>query len=198
MGRPLHKAVTDAPQKRYKQTAAFDQFLIYTHLASREYNKPGRKKDDSTQNTLLNINPEGNLLKEVKDIMDEIHIMTKIQEQQQIVMESFVKNVRLAVVPRIRRIGASGSHVSSSWDVLLSATTSNSLGEDMPPVGDDGKIREYRDRQKARRTLARADHLLKEVQERAFELNILAENTMHTSNAVGPSISACRGLAHTD
>ncbi len=50
---------------------------MYTHLASNEY-KHHRQANISTQNTLLNINPEGNLLKEVKDIMDEIYIMTRI------------------------------------------------------------------------------------------------------------------------
>jgi hypothetical protein len=39
----------------YKQTAAFDQFLIYTHLASREYKRQRYASfDNSNQNNLLN------------------------------------------------------------------------------------------------------------------------------------------------
>jgi hypothetical protein len=84
----------------YKQTAAFNQFLIYTHLASRDYKRQQpTSSDNSNQNHLLNINPEGELLKEVKDIMDELHIMMRIQEQQQAVMEGFVKHVRRALTP---------------------------------------------------------------------------------------------------
>lgn len=79
----------------YKQTAAFDQFLIYTHLASRDYKRQRYvSSDNSTQNHLLNINPEGELLKEAKDIMDELHIMMRIKEQQQTVMEHLLKHIR--------------------------------------------------------------------------------------------------------
>ncbi|KAK4223068.1 magnesium transport protein cora [Podospora fimiseda] len=79
----------------YKQTAAFDQFLIYTHLASRDYKRQRYgSSDNSTQNHLLNINPEGELLKEAKDIMDELHIMMRIKEQQQTVMENMIKHIR--------------------------------------------------------------------------------------------------------
>ncbi|KAK3988722.1 magnesium transport protein cora [Cladorrhinum sp. PSN332] len=79
----------------YKQTAAFDQFLIYTHLASRDYKRQRYlSSDNSTQNHLLNINPEGELLKEAKDIMDELHIMMRIKEQQQTVMENLIKQIR--------------------------------------------------------------------------------------------------------
>jgi hypothetical protein len=53
------------------------------------------------QNTLLNINPEGNLLKETKDILDELHIMTRIKAQQQMVAESFVKHIRHILLPKV-------------------------------------------------------------------------------------------------
>ncbi|KAK4182905.1 magnesium transport protein cora [Podospora australis] len=79
----------------YKQTAAFDQFLIYTHLASRDYKQQKySSSDNSNQNHLLNINPEGELLKEAKDIIDELHIMMRIKEQQQHVMGLFAKHIR--------------------------------------------------------------------------------------------------------
>src|SRR3569833_4603800 len=113
-----------------------------------EYRRNGQVSN-ATQDTLLNINPEGNLLKEVKDILDEIQILTKIQEQQQIVLESFVKNIRLALMPRVRRGGmGTGSHVSTSWDALLAATAGGSLGDEVPPADDDSRLHEYRERLK--------------------------------------------------
>ena len=109
----------------------------------------------------------------------------EIQEQQQVVLESFVKNIRLALLPRVRRGGmGTGSHVSTSWDALLAATAGSSLGDEVPPAVDDPKLQEYRERLKAKRTLARADHLLQAVQDRKLELRVLWDNAKTTSGAV--------------
>jgi hypothetical protein len=165
----------------YKQTAAFDQFLIYTDLASREY-KRQRNADTATQNHLLNINSEGSLLKEVKDIMDEIHIITRIKEQQQIVMESFVKHLRRAIAPGLRAAMPDEATVrpgSSSWDAVMRGMTPSPWLDD-----DHGNAKQRDRRERARLTLARADHLLRDIQDRIFELNTLLENARNTSAAV--------------
>ena len=46
------------------------------------------------QNSLLDINPEGDLLREIKDIMDELFIMTLIKIQEETVARTFVKHVQ--------------------------------------------------------------------------------------------------------
>ncbi|KAI1390408.1 uncharacterized protein F4822DRAFT_401845 [Hypoxylon trugodes] len=74
----------------YKQTAAFDRFLIYSHIVSREFKK-GRCHDEATQHILLNIKSECELLKEVMDIIDELKIMIRIMEEQLMVIETFIK-----------------------------------------------------------------------------------------------------------
>ena len=175
----------------YKQTAAFDQFLVYTHLATTEYTQH-RQANMSTQKTLLNINPEGNLLKEIKDVMDEIHILLRVQEQQQIALESFVKNVRLALLPRVRRSGAAPPALASSsaWDALLGGVPAATAAGAAP--GEDGglagaevaRLRDDAARQQTRRTLTKADHLLQDLQERKRELHTLLENARTTSSAV--------------
>ena len=142
-------------KQTYKQTAAFDQFLIYTDLASREY-KRQHNADTATQNHLLNINTEGSLLKEAKDIMDEIHIITRIKEQQQTVMESFAKQVQRAMQPDLR------------LDSSRNATDE-----------------ERRRCEAARLTVARADNLLRDIRDRIDELNTLLENAAKTSGSVG-------------
>jgi hypothetical protein len=55
-----------------------------------------------TQNTLLNIIPKGNLLKEIKDILDKIHIMTRIKLQEQVIAKSFVKHIKQSLLPQLR------------------------------------------------------------------------------------------------
>lgn len=152
----------------YKQTAAFDQFLIYTHLASRDYRR-GRWADataatgasaigagdsSATQNTLLNINPEGNLLKEVKDIVDEIQIMMRVKEQQQTVMESLVKHIRRAVERQKTKPGN-------------------------PPARAEPAVR---------RTIRRADQLLVDLNGRITELRTLLQMAQNTSTAVSPAL----------
>ncbi|KAK3312089.1 hypothetical protein B0H66DRAFT_394121 [Apodospora peruviana] len=160
----------------YKQTAAFDQFLIYTHLASRDYKRERYiNSDNSTQNTLLNINPEGNLLKEVKDIMDEIHIMMRIKEQQHTVMEGLVKHIRRALVPLVRPKRHSPS--AMSWDV----------GEDELYPGEitrQQKAENERQKANMKRTLDRTDHLLLDLEDRMSELRTLLENAQNTSAAL--------------
>jgi hypothetical protein len=43
---------------------------------------------------LLDINPEGELLREIKDIMDEIFIMMLIKKQEETVARTFAKHVK--------------------------------------------------------------------------------------------------------
>ncbi|RYP90967.1 hypothetical protein DL770_002883 [Monosporascus sp. CRB-9-2] len=149
----------------YKQTAAFDQFLIYSHLASRGQGRPstfGRRRWDAAvaHNTLLTINPEGDLLKEAKDIIDEIHIILKIQSQQQIVMKAFVKHVEQILLRRGRE------------------SAKNRAPNDVAEKPEDPE------EDSARRTLRRAHDLLNDVEDRTKELVDLLDNAKTTSNAL--------------
>jgi hypothetical protein len=123
---------------------------------------------------LLNINPEGKLLKEIKDIIDEIHIITRINQQQQTVAETFVKHIKQCLLPKLRS--------KSPWDPVAA------LYEDGYDTGSQSPQMEQRE--VANWTLARANHLLKDIQDRIFELNTLQENAKNTSAAV--STSLCR------
>ncbi|KAH9206745.1 hypothetical protein DL95DRAFT_486120 [Leptodontidium sp. 2 PMI_412] len=159
----------------YKQTAAFDQFLTYTQLAAKEYNSREKAKTSATQNTLLNINPEGNLLKEVKDILDELHILTRLKIQQQIVAESFVKHIRHSLLPKITI-----SHLSQpSTDFQLG------IPEDNIILGS-GRSRDRRrvEQDNAKWTLSRAENLLDGIKGRIRELTTLEEAAKGTSAAL--------------
>lgn len=51
--------------------------------------KDPKKYEDLLIEQLLDINPEGELLKEIKDILDELHMMTKVYSEQQTVVKDF-------------------------------------------------------------------------------------------------------------
>jgi hypothetical protein len=118
------------------------------------------------QNALLNINPEGNLLKEVKDILDELHIMIRIQLQQQAVATSFVDRIKRLLQPKI--IGP------DPWAEMLNGSAVS--------VEDQSKRRE--EFQNVKRTVARADGLVNDIQDRIAELKTLEESANDTSTAV--------------
>jgi hypothetical protein len=124
------------------------------------------------QNTLLNVNPEGNLLKEIKDILDEIHILTRVKLQQQIVANSFVKHTKQFLLPQLK--------TGSAWHPIIS------LYED---EYDDGSQSGQRERREAARlTIARADHLLDDIQDRIGELKTIDENARKTAISVSPCL----------
>jgi hypothetical protein len=129
------------------------------------------------QNTLLNINTEGSLLKEVKDILDELHIMTRIKIEQQSVAESFVKHIKAAMLPKIMDISQFRYGVADFKDPRLSRYDQN-----------DGTEITREEFEAAKWTLARADDLLEGIGERIGELDKLRDNAKSTSMAVSLSI----------
>jgi hypothetical protein len=62
-----------------------------TDAARRKLDK--MKNEDALLEQLLDINPEGELLREIKDIQDELHMMTKVYSQQQAVVKEFVTHL---------------------------------------------------------------------------------------------------------
>jgi hypothetical protein len=120
------------------------------------------------QNTLLNIKPEGNLLKEIKDIIDELHILTRVKLQQQVVAESFVKHVKQSLLPQLR--------TKRTWDPIIALYEDGHGANSEPPQNEQ--------RQAARLTMARADHLLNDIHDRIGELKTLEENARKAATAV--------------
>jgi hypothetical protein len=118
---------------------------------------------------LLNINPEGKLLREIKDIIDEIHIITRINLQQQTVAETFVKHIKQSLLPKLRSKYARDP---------VAALYENGNDSGSQPL-------QMEQREATNLTLARANHLLRDIQGRIFELNTLQENANNTSVAVG-------------
>jgi hypothetical protein len=113
--------------------------------------------------------------------MDELHILTRVKEQQQAVMKGFVKHIRQAIVPRLKK---RRSHMQSPWDVVLSASRDSGHSE----IDGDAELEEKRKEEdeirQAKWTLTRADQLLDDIEQRLAELDTLKQNAQHTSSAV--------------
>jgi len=106
----LHSPFTDA-QQTDRSTKAYNEFWELIMPDSHRYREmlnkgpkeiwpyltdAARRKLDKTKNEdalleqLLDINPEGELLREIKDIQDELHMMTKVYSQQQAVVKELL------------------------------------------------------------------------------------------------------------
>lgn len=81
----------------YKQSIAFDFLWECTGVVSKKYKSHDVADLVSAkkwQDSLLDINPEGSLLREIRDVMDELFIMDYIKKQELSVTQAFVKQVR--------------------------------------------------------------------------------------------------------
>jgi hypothetical protein len=126
------------------------------------------------QKKLLNISLEGNLLKEIKDILDELHIMTRIKFQQQMVAESFIKHIKEIIEPKL-----------AQWERQQIGSPPPSE-PNTPNIGGLGSPESQLMEQinNARWTLTRASDLLKGAQDRIRELTALEDAARNTSAAV--------------
>ena len=102
--------------------------------------------------------------------------MTRINRQQQTVAETFVKHIKQSLLPKLRS--------KCAWDPVA-AVYENGNDTELQPL-------QMEQREAASWTLARANHLLRDIQDRIFELNTLEENAKNTSAAVST------GLCRTD
>ena len=124
-------------------------------------------------------------MKEAKDIMDEIQIMTRVKEQQLSVMETLVKHVRRAMAPRIRSRRVTLSRPEASWDLALGSLMDRSPYDSAAGhETETQRMAEETGREQAKWTLNRADQLLEDVKERISELQTLVRNAQYTSAAV--------------
>ena len=69
------------------KTVAFETF--WRHLGDLNAAERGSRDFEETARKHLNINPEGKLLKEVHDIIEELRMMARIYTQQQNVVQRF-------------------------------------------------------------------------------------------------------------
>lgn len=93
--------------------------------------------------------------------------MTRIKLQEQVIAESFVKHIKQTLLPQLR--------LKSDWHPIIS------LYEEYDDESDSLRKEQY---EAAKLTVARADHLLNDIQDRIDELRTLEENARKTAAAV--------------
>jgi len=72
-----------------------DHNAIWQYARDEAQQKLQQKKyEDLLLERLLDINPEGELLREIKDIQDELHMMTKVYSEQQTVVQDFSAHIQ--------------------------------------------------------------------------------------------------------
>ena len=78
---------------------AFDHLWIWTSkLANLRYPNPF-SDINALVFILLNVNPEGKLLREIKDVLDELDIMLWVSKRQQDVIQKFTKQAERILDP---------------------------------------------------------------------------------------------------
>ena len=109
--------------------------------------------------------------------------MLRIQEQQQIVLEGFVDQIKQTLARHHWPLGPLKSDRSTIQDRPI--TAAGLYDEHDVPVNAEGD-RQRRDqpRRRARGTLAKAEFMLTDLEERKLELNALLANARNTSTAV--------------
>ena len=75
-----------------KQSIAYEHFWHYTQEASEIYKAKDMIEASDKAKVLLDINPEGKLVREIKDILDELNIMIQIKKYQERVLAEFIKH----------------------------------------------------------------------------------------------------------
>jgi hypothetical protein len=132
------------------------------------------------QNTLLDINPEGKLLREIEDILDELHIMKYIKQEQLGVVKTFEKNIKHILLPK----------VTAAEDLKTAKPSEDSLIE--PSKADSTKSNESLNKEQleaAKRTMASADELLTNMHGWIAELDTLKESAERTAAAVSTALT---------
>ncbi|KZL69939.1 ankyrin repeat protein [Colletotrichum tofieldiae] len=133
-----------------KQTVSFQHLWHWTERASKIYNSNSKYEDTAHLHvSLLNINPEGKLQREIKDIIDELDIMIHVNNKQKEVIKRFVKNVENIYDPsgtwRDETLSPDGER-----DYLRSGSMSRA-GDDSRDKTGNGKSKSKKDEQKMER-----------------------------------------------
>lgn len=107
----------------HKQTIAFERLWAWTQQARKVYRSRSADGGSKLHVPLLDIKPEGELEREIKDIVEELSIMIHIHKTQRDVFKQFVNHVEHILDPsgdyiakhyHDRKMGKSARHTAAS------------------------------------------------------------------------------------
>lgn len=153
-----------------------------------KFNKVDEDVEDKAK-SLLDINPEGELLREIKDILDELHIMLDIKNKQQRVFKQFKKHIEYMIAPGL----AQSKEIGTAKQKTVLGGTENEQCKEPKGLPADGKREgggEAPDNAErdARWTLEFALELSAGLDDRIADLNNLKESAEHTEKAVSSAL----------
>ncbi|KAK2055771.1 hypothetical protein LY76DRAFT_661308 [Colletotrichum caudatum] len=175
---------------RNKQTMLFQHLWHWTEKASKIYNSKSKYEDTAQLHaSLLNINLEGKLQREIRDIIDELEIMIHVNNKQKEVIKRFVKNVENIYDPsgtwRDETLSPDGER-----DYLRSRYADDdpqSKGRNREPKSKEDKQKLGREKDEFTWFRKQAYDLISDVGDRIAELEGLRKSAESTSQGVGPS-----------
>ncbi len=174
-------------EQSHKQTIAYNHFWETTRAVSKVYkSRDAIDEAEDRAKSLLDINPEGELLQEIKDVLDELHIMTNIKRIQHRVFKQFKKHVEYRIAPPL----SLAKEIGTARQKKITGDPEFN-GEASEEVGNIGKIKERQgdsDSDKVERdakwTLEFAADLTVDLDDRITDLNNLKESAELTEKAV--------------
>jgi hypothetical protein len=169
------------------KTIAFEGF--WRHLDKMHLNNPrpaSIEEIEESARIYLDVNPEGMLLREAHDIMDELRMMARIYFQQLRVAKHFSKNLQdlnEQTAPLTSKELLQG--VNRNLEVMSSRQVGTKLDSDMNPIvphSDENAARLQRSIPDG--TLYRVRNLLEDLEIRLNELQDLEESTKEITEHV--------------
>ncbi|KAK4167456.1 hypothetical protein QBC43DRAFT_142137 [Cladorrhinum sp. PSN259] len=170
-----------------QHTISFQHVWHWTQKASAIYRSKSKYVDSSDLHVpLLDINPEGKLQREVKDIIDELDIMITVHKKQKEVIRRFCKHVERILDPEGNWPDGSDhqdqqdSHMPRAQSSTMDTTPNE--GKMTEKSDENTKVREKRDQLCWFRL--QSHELLAEVDDRLDELEGLKKGAESTAKSV--------------
>ncbi|KAK7994992.1 hypothetical protein PG990_013765 [Apiospora arundinis] len=160
-----------------KQTVAFDRLWAWTEHWKDNIKKKNKSRMIELQVSLLDINPEGKLQREIKDIIEELEIMIHINRTHKTVLNSFIHQV---------------THIMDPEGRLRSRFSTYRVGEEVTEVTgtiprinkEDRKASVVVNKKDYDRFEIKAEELLSKVTARVEELEELRRSAQSTSDSI--------------
>jgi len=179
-----------------RTTTYYDHFWDITRRLSKVYKDKIIVDDVEEQaKSLLDINPEGDLSREIKDILDELHIMLNIKSKQQRVLKDFQRHVEYILAPELAiakdmgtaRVKTVTALKISETQKINSTNGETDKKEDETNAGEKKMMdsKALKAEKDVKWTMELAIRLSADLDNRVVDLNHLKESAQHTEKAVG-------------
>ncbi|KAF5013258.1 hypothetical protein FDECE_733 [Fusarium decemcellulare] len=123
-----------------KETTSFEQLVHWTKQARSFYRQPRHNSASELHVPLLDINPEANMHREIKDIAEELDIMINVVRSHMTVLEDFITHVQHMLDPD----GLFGYRYSVGGERRVGSPRAYAHAEPMSPGGSTSNKQTYK------------------------------------------------------